>query len=476
MSYPTAASRYGSPYGRLAARAPPSRAPERSDPVRRGAGWYRGDLHAHTFHSDAEGSPQVLHGLASALGLDYLAVTDHNTVTAWDYFAAASSPELVFVPGMEITTYQGHANALGVREWIDFRIRTEDDLTQLAAEVRQRGALLSVNHDKPPMPWAHPEPDMACMEVWQRHWWARNEASLARYDERIRRGRRITLIGGSDYHTPARPLAGNPFGLGCPTTVVWLEELSIAGLITGLARGRVYVTESPDGPHVEIRTHGVPMGGVARAANRLVVDVEVCGRCGRHARAGRTGRPHSRNRYRRNSTVARGVRCPRVRACGDRRRGERGAPRGCARTLVRLGRAAERDRTPSPDTRAAGARAVQSHLRSSLRAGTAALRRQACRVERVTMTGRTFRGTLSDRDVKRHIPHVFQVPDGAARGQGGAPVRPRDRGRSPQHDLSLPVRSAHLSRCPPPARQSARGRDRARLGDSRIPAGAPSRR
>ena len=93
---------------------------EQPDPVRRGAGWYRGDLHAHTFHSDAEGSPQVLHGLASALGLDYLAVTDHNTVTAWDYFAAASSPELVFVPGIEVTTYQGHANALGVRDWIDF--------------------------------------------------------------------------------------------------------------------------------------------------------------------------------------------------------------------------------------------------------------------------------------------------------------------------------------------------------------------
>ena len=253
--------------------------PERYDPVRRGAGWYRGDLHAHTFHSDAEGSPQVLHGLAAALGLDFLAVTDHNTVTAWGYFAAASSPELVFVPGMEITTYQGHANALGVRDWIDFRIRTEDDLTQLAAEIRRRGALLSVNHDKPPMPWTHPEPDMACMEVWQRHWWAGNEVSLARYDERIRGGRRITLIGGSDYHTPAQPRAGNPFGLGCPTTVVWLEELSIAGLITGLARGRAYVTESPGGPHVEIRAHGVPMGGVARAAN-LVVDVEVSGAAG----------------------------------------------------------------------------------------------------------------------------------------------------------------------------------------------------
>ncbi len=253
---------------------------EQSDPVRRKAGWYRGDLHAHTFHSDAKGSPQVLHRAASSLGLDFLAITDHNTVTAWDYFAAASSPELLFVPGVEITTYKGHANALGVRGWIDFRIQTEDDVAQLAAEVRARNGLLSVNHDKPPMRWTHPEPDMACMEVWQRHWWTGNEASLARFDVRIRQGRRITLIGGSDYHTPARPLAEDPFGLGCPTTVVWLEELSIAALIAGLARGCVYVTESPRGPHLEIRAHGVPMGGVVRAPNRLVVDVDVRGAAG----------------------------------------------------------------------------------------------------------------------------------------------------------------------------------------------------
>ena len=31
------------------------------------------------------------------------------------------------------------------------------------------------------------------------------------------------------------------------------------------------------------------------------------------------------------------------------------------------------------------------------------------------LTERTFRGTLTGRDVKRHIPHVFQVPEGATR-------------------------------------------------------------
>ncbi|HEV7292232.1 MAG TPA: PHP domain-containing protein, partial [Devosia sp.] len=34
--------------------------PARTFPVRHGQGWYRGDLHCHTFHSDARGAPELL--------------------------------------------------------------------------------------------------------------------------------------------------------------------------------------------------------------------------------------------------------------------------------------------------------------------------------------------------------------------------------------------------------------------------------
>src|SRR5438552_2829366 len=33
-------------------------------PVRPGAGWYKGDLHSHTHHSDALGAPETLHAAA----------------------------------------------------------------------------------------------------------------------------------------------------------------------------------------------------------------------------------------------------------------------------------------------------------------------------------------------------------------------------------------------------------------------------
>ena len=87
-----------------AAPRPVKAQPVRTDPVRKGAGWYKGDLHCHTYHSDAAGSPETLHAAARQAGLDFLAVADHNTTTQRGYFYPASSPDLVFVRAMEVTT------------------------------------------------------------------------------------------------------------------------------------------------------------------------------------------------------------------------------------------------------------------------------------------------------------------------------------------------------------------------------------
>ena len=151
---------------------------EATVPRHRGPGWYRGDCHAHTFHSDAKGAPEMLHEEAKIAGLDFLFITDHNNMTAWsNYFRSVSSGELLFLPGMEITTLGGHANALGISRWVDFRVELPGDPAILAQQVALAGGLLSINHDKPPIPWRHPLPRIDCMEVWQRHWLAANEVS-----------------------------------------------------------------------------------------------------------------------------------------------------------------------------------------------------------------------------------------------------------------------------------------------------------
>lgn len=248
---------------------------------RRGPGWYRGDCHAHTFHSDAKGTPEALHEEARIAGLDFLFITDHNNMTAWPaYFRSASSRELLFLPGMEITTIEGHANALGISRWVDFRVEKPGDPEILAQQVALAGGLMSINHDKPPIPWRHPVPRIDCMEVWQRHWLAANEVSLARYDQLLRQGRRITAIGGSDYHQPASIDVSVPFRLGTPTTVLFCEELSRDGVMRALRSGQGYITEAPNGPSIVLDSDGTGMGGVLPGGPARRVRTSVTGASG----------------------------------------------------------------------------------------------------------------------------------------------------------------------------------------------------
>jgi len=236
--------------------------PERTFPVRAGAGWYKGDLHCHTFHSDALGAPEILHAAAKQAGLDFLAIADHNTITQRRYFHPHSSPDLVFVRAMEITTATGHANVYGVDEWIDFRMSQPSDAHTLARMVHEKGGLLSINHDKPTIPWDYELPEIDCQEVWQSHWLAWNWVALARYQQRLASGLRISLIGGSDFHQPAALQPEGPFVLARPTTVLWLHELSEDAILAAMKAGRGYVTESPTGPHLSITANGQSMGSV----------------------------------------------------------------------------------------------------------------------------------------------------------------------------------------------------------------------
>ena len=248
---------------------------------RNGAGWFRGDLHCHTYHSDAKGSPEQLAENARMVGLDFLAVTDHNTTTQWQYFGQKSTEDLVFVPGMELTTYRGHANIFGLSEWIDFRIRGSEDLPTFLEEVKRQNAIFSVNHDKEPLIWDYDYPEMDCMEVFHGHWLTSNEGILKTYDRLLAEGRQISLIGGSDLHQPAELRPPGPFGLGKPTTVIWAPYLDANSVVDALKKGFGYVTESPTGPHLIFNVNSKPMGSCIKSAeldsNDLDVNFEVRG-------------------------------------------------------------------------------------------------------------------------------------------------------------------------------------------------------
>jgi len=218
----------------------------------RKARWYRGDLHSHTHHSDAVGSLSDLAAVARARGLDFVAVTDHNTVSHLPHLAAAGGDELLLIPGQEITTYYGHANAWGIQGWQEFRCRDDATMARIIDAVHADGGLFSANHPKDNgPPWEYsPDLPFDCVEVWQAVWAANNHQSLAFWDNLLQQGRRVVAVGGSDKHVA--PFTGQLsfYDIGTPTTWVHAEELSTAGILDGIRAGHVFISADPQGPEL----------------------------------------------------------------------------------------------------------------------------------------------------------------------------------------------------------------------------------
>ena len=218
----------------------PVRPARRDLPAAAGLTWYAGDLHAHTVHSDGSLTIDELACLAAARGLDFLAITDHNTVSHHRHLPAAGDRAgVLLVPGQEVTTDRGHANAFGDIGWVDFRAPA----TEWVSTVAQRGGLLSINHPlAADYAWRHllaQRPPLA--EIWHVSWLERRWGGPLAWWQAW--GYDTIPIGGSDFHS-----SDEGFSLGAPTTWVACEELSVAGVLDGLAAGRVAISAEPRGP------------------------------------------------------------------------------------------------------------------------------------------------------------------------------------------------------------------------------------
>ncbi|RIV41537.1 CehA/McbA family metallohydrolase [Micromonospora radicis] len=219
----------------------------------RGPGWYRGDLHVHSLLSyGADLTPAQLAAAARALGLDFLATTEHNTADGHAHWGPYAGDDLLVILGQEVTTHTGHWLALGLDpgQSVEWRYGVRDDaIGRHLDQVRRHGGLCVAAHPHAPYPHGtsmYPYRCFDAVEVWNGRWasdlpWnADNEATLAEWGRHLayglRRGDWQPAVGNSDAH-----LAGQ---LGTPHTVVHAEQLSTEAVLAGVRAGRSWVAES----------------------------------------------------------------------------------------------------------------------------------------------------------------------------------------------------------------------------------------
>ncbi|MEY2569998.1 MAG: hypothetical protein QOE63_348 [Acidimicrobiaceae bacterium] len=243
-------------------------------------GWYHGDFHMHSYHSNAHAPTyQEEVDYAKSVGLDFLPLTDYVTNQHWRELGPiqAANPDVVVWPGREIITYYGHMIEVGeTPDVIDYRQGFEDvSLRDVQAQTKADGALFQVAH-----PAFFPSPiDTLCrgchfdlgnvidwslvdsMEVQTGPVLVDSsqvglpalplqiqnpftQGAIDLWVNRLMAGYKITAVSGSD----SKGVEGDPNDLwGTNDTAVYADQLSRAALQCAVKAGHAYV-----------QTRGVP--------------------------------------------------------------------------------------------------------------------------------------------------------------------------------------------------------------------------
>ncbi len=256
------------------------------------ARWYAGDFHVHSSESgDSPASITETLEFAEQVGLDFIMLSEHNTNSGLTLYGGIqpNHPNVLIVPGVEWTTYSGHANAIGATEWVDHKTGVRGMTAQGAIDAyHAQGALFYPTHPSGPDfslfiggMWEYDVDPTTLdgVEAWGGIW-----DSVEFWEQACSDGSHAVAIGGSDDHRAGRDVTPVSRPMGSPRTLVFAENLSVDAIMDGVRAGRTVVKiNGADDPMLQTELSGDRVGDTV-FANRAVLSAVVTGGVGQTLR------------------------------------------------------------------------------------------------------------------------------------------------------------------------------------------------
>ncbi|MGI9145858.1 MAG: CehA/McbA family metallohydrolase [Chloroflexota bacterium] len=206
------------------------------------------ETHLHSLHSDGQHSVSAMFEACRSAGYEAVALTDHNTLSGLEEGAAAAERlGLVFVPGVEVTTFGGHGVVLGVTRVPEWRDLKERGMDSLADDVHAQGGLLCVSHPAAlgsPMcsgcawNWAVQPRSVDLWEVFSAPR-PRSEIPAELWRQLLASGGHAAPVAAGDVHSTS---AAARLKIA---TYVYARERSPAAVIAALRERRVFASNGP---------------------------------------------------------------------------------------------------------------------------------------------------------------------------------------------------------------------------------------
>jgi len=236
--------------------------------------WLAGDPHVHSSASDGQHDAAALAKKAHDAGLDFIALANHNNFAENLHLPVV--PGITLLPAVEWTHYRGHMNFYGVSMPFhnSFVANSDEEMLSLVAYAREKGGLVSVNHPKCtlcPYLWDSGS-TFDLIEVWNGPMRKVNSDAIAWWHTQLMDGRKLPLIGGSDYHRDLSPVR-----IAHPVTKVFSVSPAADDILDAIAHGHSYVTASVGGIAPDLRCGSAMMGDSVAWREDLELSVSASG-------------------------------------------------------------------------------------------------------------------------------------------------------------------------------------------------------